>query len=535
MIRRRLAGNRGDLRVTIALGVAAITGLYVMTTIVTNNAAVTEQTALTVQLGQALENRAQTYAATLDSDLSGATLPATGRICGTNPAVCTSIVSDTLSPSGTSRTLRLQADQVDGGLVMTRDVVIQATKASHISALDSKGRPTWVTVDGVDAFNIWGVAAGQTTKVTEDQMKGPKAGTTWVAASGRNGVDSAGQAWVYGANTTCQAGTGAASTTIVSATALDAPKDTRSVVSTTDTGYFLDAGGTAYGYGNNTQGQLGLGRAGAPVCTPTAVPGHKFITISSAAGSTFAIDTSHRLWAWGLGTAGQLGDGAKLTYNEPKPVAADARFTAVTTSGASTWALDTQGRAWSWGDNTYGQLGTGTTTATPTAARIPVATTFSQISAGTTTFYGIDLTGQLWAVGRGTNGALGDGTTVSKQTPVKVAVGTLFVQVTGGQGRAFAIDSTGRLLAWGAGAAGALGTGDNTDKSVPTAVDAASTKFRSVQSTVDSPFTAAIDTDGMLWAIGTNHDGFWPAALGDKTASAQRMPRPTGFTPPSWQ
>ncbi|MBO1741039.1 hypothetical protein [Leifsonia sp. TF02-11] len=514
---------------------AAITGLYVMTTIVTNNAAVTEQAALTVQLGQALENRAQAYAASLDSNLSGSSVPPTGRQCGTNPAVCTSIVSDELNAAGTSRTLRVQADQVDGGLIMTRDVVIQATKASHISALDAKGHPTWVTVDGETPFTIWGVAAGQTTKVTEDQMKGPQSGTTWVTASARNGVDSAGQRWVYGANTACQAGTGAASTTPVSAAGLTSLTDVRTVIATTDTAFLLDATGTAYGYGNNTQGQLGLGRSGDQVCAPEAIKNHKFIAITTAGGSSFAIDTSHRLWAWGLGTAGQLGDGAKLSYNAPQQVAASTRFTAVATSGASTWALDVQGRIWSWGDNTYGQLGTGTTTPTATATRIPATTTFTQISAGATAFYGIDPSGQLWAAGNNANGALGDGTTANRSTPVKVAAGTIFVQVSGGQGRAFAIDSTGRLLAWGAGSSGALGTGDTSNKTAPTPVDAGSAKFRSVQTTVDGNVTAAVDTDGMLWAIGTNGSGLWPTTLSGNAASAQRMPRPTGFTPPSWK
>lgn len=526
MIRRHLSGKRGDLRITIALGVAAITALYVMNTIVTNNANLTEQTALTVQLGQAVENRAQTYASALDSNLTGSTVPPTARTCGMNPAVCTSIVSDTPSADGLARTLRIQADQVDGGLVMTRDVVIKATKATHVSSLDSKGRPTWVSVDGANSFTIWGVAAGTTTKVTEDQMQGPKAGTTWVAASAGNGVDSAGKPWIFRATSPC--------TLDASPKGLDTPTDVRVAVSSADTGFFLDASGAAYGYGNDMQGQLGLGRSGDTVCTPTAIPGHKFISITSAAGSTFAIDTAHRLWAWGAGGSGQLGDGKNLSYTAPTAIAPNTRFTAVATGNGSTWALDDKGRAWSWGANAYGQLGNGTTTAVNTATAIPAATVFTQISAGATAFYAIDVSGQLWAVGRAANGALGDGTLISKSTPVKVAAGTVFVQVTGGSSRAFAIDNAGHLFGWGAGSSGGLGTGDSADRTAPTPVDAPA-RFRNVQTSPDMTFTAAIDTDGALWAIGTNGNGLWPATLTGNSASAQQMPLPTGFVAPSWQ
>lgn len=526
MIRRHLSGKRGDLRITVTLGVAAITGLYLMNTIVTNNANLTEQTALTVQLGQAVENRAQTYASILDSDLTGTIVPSTARACGLNPAVCTTVVSDTPSGDGLSRTLRIQADQVDGGLVMTRDVVLKATKATHVSSLDTKGRPSWVSVDGANSFTIWGVAAGTPTKVTEDQMKGPKAGTTWVTAGPRSGVDSAGKPWIFRPTSPC--------TLDASPKGFDTPTDVRIAFSSGDLGSFLDAAGTAYGYGNNDQGQLGLGHAGDTVCTPTSIPDHKFIAISSAAGSTFAIDTAHRLWAWGAGTNGQLGDGKKLSYNTPTAIAPTTRFTAVSTGNGATWALDDKGRAWSWGFNAYGQLGNGTTTAVSTATPIPATTVFTQISAGVTAFYAIDVTGQLWAVGYGANGQLGDGTLTSKSTPVKVAPGAAFVQVTAGSYRAFAIDNSGRLFSWGAGSSGALGTGDSADRTTPTPVDAPA-RFRSVQTSPNMNYTAAIDTDGGLWAIGTNGNGLWPATLTGNRASAQQMPRPTGFVAPSWQ
>ena len=158
----------------------------------------------------------------------------------------------------------------------------------------------------------------------------------------------------------------------------------------------------------------------------------------------------------------------------------------------------------------------------------------SKFSAGATAFYAIDVSGQLWAVGRAANGALGDGTLISKSTPVKVAAGTVFVQVTGGSSRAFAIDNAGHLFGWGAGSSGGLGTGDSADRTAPTPVDAPA-RFRNVQTSPDMTFTAAIDTDGALWAIGTNGNGLWPATLTGNSASAQQMPLPTGFVAPSWQ
>jgi alpha-tubulin suppressor-like RCC1 family protein len=532
--RQALTGRRGSAIAGVALFLAGTLTLTTIATTAFNAAEQAKRAASYDTLALAVESRAQLYAADLDASLSDPRVPNASRTCAAAGAVCTTVITDTLATDSTHRTLRIQADDVDNRLTMTRDVQLEAVAATHITSLSATGRPTWASVDEGRIFTIWGVAPGTTSKVTAEQMSGPKAGTTWVTASSRNGVDSAGRAWVYGNNTACQAGTGSTTTAPIAPTPLSTPTNIRQTIATADVAFLLDAGGTAWAYGANSSGQLGLGTT-TNACTPTAIPNYRFLTIASANGSSFGITLDHKLYAWGAGTNGQLGDGAKQNYTRPTQIATNARFTAVTTNGASTWALDDRGRLWSWGKNTTGQLANGTTTDVAQATQLTATTTFTQLSAGSANIYAIDTTGQLWAAGQNTVGAVGDSTTTNRSALVKIATGTIMVAVAGGNARGFAIDTTGSVWAWGDASNGRLGVGyDARTILTPTALPG-TTKYRSIATSVDTNFLAAIDTDGNLWAIGTVGSGLWNAGLDDDPNSATRMPRPDGFTAPTWK
>ncbi|WP_295122532.1 hypothetical protein [uncultured Leifsonia sp.] len=531
--RRALTGRAGTMIGGVALFLASTLAIGTIGVTAFSAATQAKRTATYDTLALAVESRAQHYAAALDSSLSAPAVPYSGRDCVPSGSVCTTVLPDPLPATDTTRTLRIQADDMDTHLTMTRDVQLQATAATHVTAISSDGKPTWAAAEEGHVFTIWGVAGGTVTKVTASQMSGPAAGTRWVDASPRNGIDSAGRAWVYGANNACQAGTGATSTG-VAATALTAPQNVRDAVSSADSAFFLDASGTAWGYGANSSGQLGLGNT-STACSPTAIKGIKFIAVATANGSSFGIDITHRLWAWGNGTGGQLGDGKKTSYLVPTQIAPSTKFVAVATNGASSWAIDELGRLWSWGKNTSGQLGTGTTVDSATATQLSTSTMFTRIAAGAASIYALDKSGQLWAAGENSTGELGDTTTTDRLSLTRVGVGKTIVDVAAGRSRGFALDSAGHLWAWGEASSGRLGIGwDATVVKTLTPVNSATT-FRSINGAPDLDTAAAVDTDGNLWGIGTGGNGLWSASLATNPLTPTRMPRPTGFTAPIWK
>lgn len=126
----------------------------------------------------------------------------------------------------------------------------------------------------------------------------------------------------------------------------------------------LTESGVLYEFGNNSQGQLGIGST-ADQATPQPVPG-TFSQVylggdAAIDGHVLAITTTGVVESWGCNSTGQLGNGD--TVNEESPVDVDVpsgvTFTFVAAGGEASAAIDSSGNLWTWGDNSTGQLGTG--------------------------------------------------------------------------------------------------------------------------------------------------------------------------------
>ena len=115
--------------------------------------------------------------------------------------------------------------------------------------------------------------------------------------------------------------------------------------------------------------------------------------------------------------------------------------------------------------------------------------------------------GNLWIWGNGTNGKLGNGvTTGSISTPVTTfAGGTNWKQVSSGGNHTAAVKTDGTLWAWGRNADGQLGNATITSTSTPVTTFAGGTNWKQV--TCGGYHTAAIKTDGTLWNWGRNTSG----------------------------
>ena len=136
----------------------------------------------------------------------------------------------------------------------------------------------------------------------------------------------------------------------------------------------LQSNDTLWGWGAGGNGQLGLGSKTADRDAPTQIePGTTWKTVSAGYDFTLAIRSNGTLWAWGDNSDGQLGLGSTAQKDSPTQVDPGTTWKAVSAGYFDTLAVRSDGTLWGWGYNTDGELGLGNTTQydTPLAGRQP--------------------------------------------------------------------------------------------------------------------------------------------------------------------
>lgn len=119
----------------------------------------------------------------------------------------------------------------------------------------------------------------------------------------------------------------------------------------------IAAGGAAWCWGRNTDGQLGDGST-TPRSTPTRVSGGLALTaITAGNGHSCALTEAGAAYCWGANHRGQLGDGSGSARLSPSGVAGNLRLTEVSAGGAHTCGLARNGLVYCWGQNADGELG----------------------------------------------------------------------------------------------------------------------------------------------------------------------------------
>ncbi len=135
----------------------------------------------------------------------------------------------------------------------------------------------------------------------------------------------------------------------------------------------LLADGSVMSWGDDSEGQLGLGPAGVfprpgqampPVPVPSHVPGLTGVR-QIAAGLRFALALRQdgTVVAWGDGRLGALGDGkgtgsgSHYAVPFPRPVIGLSNVVSIAAGSEFGLALRADGSVWGWGANEYGQMG----------------------------------------------------------------------------------------------------------------------------------------------------------------------------------
>ncbi len=334
--------------------------------------------------------------------------------------------------------------------------------------------------------------------------------------------------------------------------------------------------GTAWGWGWDTNGQLGNDATLANQSSPVQIAGlSNIVAVAGGYIHSLAVTAGGGFYAWGDDENGQLGDNAALV-DQPTPVSVGASVSSRPVVGyqssivlrsngyPSLWgdnskgqcrqtpntpvnqstpyspgtslrsissgfgdfyiAINSDGSVNSWGDNGSGQLGLGglspASTGTPQVvhATWPVSK-ITGVARGQYNAAAVKSDGTAWAWSNNSNGQVGDGSSTLRSTPVQSSgvSGATAISSGGDFGdHVLALDYLGRVYGWGRNSYGQVGDGTNTTPRLSPAIIPSSSGWRSVAAGDDH--SLAIDGNGYVKSWGWDTYG----QLGDNITLANQ-------------
>ena len=275
-----------------------------------------------------------------------------------------------------------------------------------------------------------------------------------------------------------------------------------------------DGRGRASCWGSSFNGEIGDGVDASPVGAPRGVLTPVSFT-SVVAGGQFSCGLHHQLgYCWGSNTHGELGDGSTIDHDVPAIVdLVEDAFTSIAAGRNHACGLTQGGSVVCWGSNADGQLGDSTTNdaVSPTFVRVPPGVTFVRVYAGGAHSCALDTTGTAWCWGDNSHVQLGDGSGTQRLIPTRVTHGLHFSTLSAGAVATCGIEAnTNRLICWGGNDFGQQGTGQLGSGAQPNpAAVPTSLTFRAV--TLSEQHACALTTSGFAYCWGYPS---YPAALG---------------------
>lgn len=298
---------------------------------------------------------------------------------------------------------------------------------------------------------------------------------TLIAAGGAHScMIQSGTAYCWGSNSNGQLGDGSTisstSPVPVYSGGVLAGRTLTQIVAGASNTCALDSTGAAYCWGLNTSGQLGnnssLTQSLVPVTVTTSgvLTGKTLTQLAAGNAHVCALDSTGTAYCWGSNGNGQLG--INSTTKSPVPVAvttggvlSGVTLTQLAAGYGHTCAVSSTGAAYCWGANGNGQLGNSSTT----PSLVPVAVTTSgvlsglsltQVSADQGGQYTCALasTGAAYCWGAASYGQLGNGASSTPGVPVAVSTsgvlsGVSLTQIATGSGTTCAVSSSGPATA----------------------------------------------------------------------------------------
>ena len=224
----------------------------------------------------------------------------------------------------------------------------------------------------------------------------------------------------------------------------------------------IDYDGSLYCWGQNSNGQVGIGTTTAKytdrqevTVEANGLEHNRALQVSANGGHTCALFDDLELYCWGYNNYGQLGIDSVTQQTRPQIVNMpdNQRVTDISNGQAHTCAIVNNGSVYCWGFNGYGQLGDNTTTNShvPVYTQLPQGRTALAISSGSHYSCAILDNNSIYCWGYNNNGQLGVGSTISSSLPVfsDMPTGSVPVQLSLGTDFTCAVLINGSAYCWG--------------------------------------------------------------------------------------
>jgi alpha-tubulin suppressor-like RCC1 family protein len=291
------------------------------------------------------------------------------------------------------------------------------------------------------------------------------------------------------------------------------------VAAGTSHGVALTDSGVVWTWGNNSNGQLGIGNTTSSTVPVEVTSISGVLAIAAGGNSTYALKSNGTVWAWGRNGNGQLGDGTTTQRTSPVQVGSLTSIVAIAAGADHGLALKSDGTVWAWGYNGFGQLGDGTTTQRTSPVQVSnLSTNGAAIAASENHSHAIKTDGTVWGWGRNQSNELGDSTSTSPRTsPVQTGSISSITGIAAGHYRAYAWNASGTTKVWGNNGEGGLGLGNWTSQSSPVT---ASGFANAIAMAGGYGHTVAAVADGSVVATGNNTGG----EVGDGTTTTRNSP-----------
>jgi alpha-tubulin suppressor-like RCC1 family protein len=307
----------------------------------------------------------------------------------------------------------------------------------------------------------------------------------------------------------------------------------------------LSENGEVYAWGNNSNGQLGLGNLDNKA-TPQKVPSLTSIKdIAASQFHTLALDQNGKVWAWGLNWSGQLGDGTYKNSQVPVQVKDLDNVAAIGTGYRFSFALKNDGTVWVWGadcehnnETNYRAIIESFSGSLDIAgsyfdadesnvdefneaancigenwinikSNVPVQLTsladVKQVSAGYGHLLALKTDGTVWGWGCNKYGQLGLGKVGNDDAvkkPQQIPGLPAIKSISAGFRHSVVVDGQGKVWAWGHNRWGQAGTSQGSEDVVTPAQLAGVDPIKTVLAGLD--YTLMIDEQDQLWGVGSN-------------------------------
>uniref|UniRef100_A0AAR2J1T2 HECT domain-containing protein n=1 Tax=Pygocentrus nattereri TaxID=42514 RepID=A0AAR2J1T2_PYGNA len=236
--------------------------------------------------------------------------------------------------------------------------------------------------------------------------------------------------------------------------------------------------GQVFAWGAGDGGQLGLGTAEEAVRVPRLIKKlceHRISQVMCGNQHCIALSKDGQLFTWGQNSSGQLGLGkGEPSSLSPQPLKSlcGIPLAQISAGGDHSFALSLSGAVFGWGRNSAGQLGLNDEQdrAVPCHIKFLRSQKVVYISCGEEHTAALTKDGGLFTFGNGSRGQLGHDSTNNEPLPRRVLelMGTEVSQIACGKHHTLAfVPSTGLVYAFGCNAHGQLGLGTRGHAKIP--------------------------------------------------------------------